>query len=251
MFKAIKISRFKKEVKSALATGVLSEDKLSYLKGRAIELGLGEDILIAERREDFLKRSESITKRIVANRRFSPQEEQLLNQLARDLQVTTSFDKEYEQYRRLWEFDQTGNVTLKPVDAPINLLKGEQCFFQADANWKQLNTVRTNLGYSGIGVSVRVSKGVRLYSGKSAPRYTQHDELALISTGHLYLTTNRVIFTGSKKSMSSAYNKIVELKDFQDGLEVVKSSGKPDYFEMTPLNADLASMTIRKLLSEE
>jgi hypothetical protein len=250
MFKAFKASRFKKEIEEALASGVLSAEKLDYLKQRSDELGLTRQFLHDQRQQDFLRRTQPIINGIVASRRFSPDDEAKLKKLASDLHVTASFDHEYKQFRTLWEYDNTGNISLTPVECSINLTKDEQCFFQALAKWKQLKTVREYKGYSGVAVSFRVAKGVRLYSGRSAPRYIQHEEMGLVSSGRLYISNKRLVFSGEKKSTTTTYSKVIDIKEYSDGLEIIKAIGRPDYYLMTGLDTEFASITIRQLLSE-
>jgi hypothetical protein len=67
------------------------------------------------------------------------------------------------------------------------------------------------------GVSVPVTDGIRLRIGKSAGRYVQGDEKpTAIDTGAISVTTERVVFQGSKYTREWVYSKLIGVMHYAD-----------------------------------
>jgi len=48
--------------------------------------------------------------------------------------------------------------------------------------------------------------------------------------GHLYITSTRLLFDGSKKNISIPLGKVTRFTVFQDGLQIERESGPDHYF---------------------
>ena len=247
MIKFLEKISVKKEIEAALSSSVLTDEKLAYLKKRAEESGLGQGYLAERQQESYKNKVNSIIKRINANKRFSPADEEALRKIGSDLKVNPSFDGEYNRFRALWEYENDGDINLVPISAVIMLAKGEQCYFRAAARWKQHKVSRVRQGYVGASVSFRVAKGVRVSTGRAVPVYREYEGLSDIASGTLYLTDKRIIFIGDRKSSDMAYKKLLDVKVFTNGIEIIKNSGKPDYFMMRQEDSEYANIIIHEL----
>src|SRR5207302_6520212 len=102
------------------------------------------------------------------------------------------------------------NRGFEPI--PINDLQlsaDEVCVFTAGARLRQMRPHR----YS-VGGSVRVMKGV--YVGQR--QYESKDSFDVVDAGTLYVTNKRLIFTGVKSTLSTAFKDLVSLDFHSDGL---------------------------------
>ena len=92
---------------------------------------------------------------------------------------------------------------------------------------------------------------MRLYSGRSVHVYRERELLTRISSGDLYITTKRIVFNGNKKSTNTNYSKVVDIKEFQDGIEIFKSSGKrpgrQHFSSSRNMNAEEAALLLMKV----
>jgi hypothetical protein len=91
---------------------------------------------------------------------------------------------------------------------------------------------RERTGYVGGAVSFRVAKGVRFSVGRAVPTYNEYEGLMEVSPGVLYVTSKRLVFRGSKKSASVPFGRLIDYTLYADGIELHKTSGKPDVYLM-------------------
>ena len=61
--------------------------------------------------------------------------------------------------------------------------------------------------------------------------------MTALSSGMLYVTTERILFNGESRNTSITLKKIVDGHVFSDALRIEKNSGKPDLFSMSAGNA--------------
>ena len=70
------------------------------------------------------------------------------------------------------------------------------------------------------GSSIHIAKGLSFRLGQSGGVSESHDELRRLDTGTLVVTTLRLIFTGSQRTISIALPKIIEMRPYADALQV-------------------------------
>src|SRR5262249_31631540 len=84
---------------------------------------------------------------------------------------------------------------------------------------------------SGIaGTSIRVMKGVSFRFGGTHGHAEYHDELRLIGQGDFIITTSRVIFCGSTRTVSISFDQIIGTQWDDDGMRVSKEGRERPYF---------------------
>jgi hypothetical protein len=133
------------------------------------------------------------------------------------------------------------------VSSPILLKPGEICAFAAPAVWKQMKTTKTMVSYSGFSTSFRIMKGVSYRVGNVKPIYSVTEGLADVAAGQLCITSKRVAFVSSQRSMTTTHNSLLEVVPYSDGIELRKSSGKPSFFVMDPIDAEYAYMVLNEI----
>ncbi|MDF2765674.1 MAG: hypothetical protein K0S81_2668 [Rhodospirillales bacterium] len=75
-------------------------------------------------------------------------------------------------------------------------------------------------------------KGVSYRVGSVTPQYHSWDGLADIASGALYITNKKLVFNGDHRSSAVNYSRIIGYQLYTDGIEIKKTSGKNDVFEM-------------------
>ncbi len=207
---------YKKEMIMALEDGVLTEQEASDLEKTAEALGIKDSYVEKLRHKDFEGRIKPVIKRIETARRFSPDDERELSAIAEKLQINEEFGDELKVFRDLWEYENSGTFALRVIDAPILLKGDEECYFQAPAVWAQLKR------------------------GEQTP----------MSEGSLYVTNKKIVFDGSQQSANITMGRVVQTVLYRNGIEVRKSSGKPDFFEMAEAHAEYVAALIRVIVDK-
>jgi hypothetical protein len=110
---------------------------------------------------------------------------------------------------------------------PVLMRKNEELIwiFANSPLWE----LRTKTSYVGrsSGVSIRLAKGLYYRVGSSRGERVQNTNLDHIDTGTVFLSSQNFYFSGDKKSFKMPYSKIVSVKLFADGLEIVKDGANP------------------------
>jgi len=108
------------------------------------------------------------------------------------------------------------------VNLPIILKKDEKVHLYENSNFYEPRAIR-NYG----GMSFRVFKGVRVYTGQGE----SHDEQRLIDNGTIILTNRRLIFSGRNRTVNTDLKKIINLTQYSDGFQINKENKqKPELY---------------------
>ncbi len=241
--------KFKKEMSQALDDGVLTDEEARHLEQKAEELGIQDEYVDKLRHKDFEGRVKPILNDIEQTRRYSPEHEKQLKEMAEQLQIKGEFGPEFKMFRDLWEYENNGVFPLERIDPPILLKNNEECYFECPAVWKQVKTMKQYKGHTGASVGFRVMKGVRFSVGRAMPMYDEVQEMRPLSDGEIYVTNKKIIFNGSAKSTNITVGRIVQVQLYGDGIEVRKTSGKPDFFQMAGVHAEYISALIHNMMN--
>lgn len=131
---------------------------------------------------------------------------------------------------------------LAPIQVPINLAQDEQCFFEAACSYAVMANV--DHGSTGVGVSIRVARGVRVGSYHRLP--TPKD-LRMVSEdgGTLFLTDKHLIFVGSTVSVSFTWSRVLKVTPFVDGVRYEISNHRPIQFRTGDIAASFMSAVLQ------
>jgi len=89
------------------------------------------------------------------------------------------------------------------------------------------------------GVSFRVAKGMSFRVGQSRGQSESHDELRMLDQGDFIITSQRVIFCGSTKTVTIDFDQIVGTTAFADGVRISKERRERPY--LFAFNTDLST----------
>lgn len=243
MFNFMKRRAFKNEFKQAVKDGVLSKAEQRSLSEHDVDQSYVDSV----RKDHFLKETASLRKEIEKVRRMSPQQEAELHAIAERLGIEPQLDDMFQKFRELWAAENGEQVYLPAIEVDVMLKGDEQACFAEPAVWCQMKTVKTLSHYSGFSTSIRIMPGVRYRVGNVKPNYNVSEELREKGDGILYITNKRLLHDGGFKSTNIAFNRIIDVEVHANGIEVSKSSGPNDFFQMSLLNAEFAHMVIQEL----
>jgi hypothetical protein len=192
-----------------------------------------------------------VLSQVGADRRLSPEEEGQLQALATDLGLSVTADEAtaalLDRFRLLWRIE---NGELPEQEAPIRLGKGERCHTVLQVSHHEFRTVTEAVGYTGPTARVRLAKGIYWRFGAIKVAPIRRDVLKELDTGTLYVTSRRLLFDGTKGSRAFPYTKIINVKLYQDGLQIERDTGKDQYFQFTG-DAELLGAILNGAMREE
>lgn len=243
MFNFMKRRAFKKAFKEAAKDSVLSKAEMRSLG----ELDVDQAYVNSLRTEHYLKETSKLRNHIELERRMSPEQEAELHGIAERLSVEPRLDSTFKKFRELWAAENGEQVYLPAIEADVMLKGDEQACFAEPAIWCQMKTVKTLSHYSGFSTSIKILPGVRYRVGNIKPNYNVSEEMRAKGDGILYITNKRLIHDGGFKSTNIAFNRIIDVELHNNGIDVSKSSGPNDFFQMSMLNAEFAQMIIQEL----
>lgn len=252
MFAFTKSGKFGKAVKKALADKVITDAEMGEIERLQAELGLSEEKATGVLRKQVLPLAQKLTGRVLdrvkQSRRFSPDDEEEIREICRRLKVTPEIDRASLQiYRKLWEVETTGRLEPEPIAADIRLGRGEVCYHCCSAVWMQMKTVREHHGYAGGSIGFRVAKGVTLRFGRAVPITSTRDQLTEIAGGDLYVTNKKLAFIGQPRSTNVTYGRLARWDLWQDAIEVIKNSGKPDVFRLSEADIEYVDALLQTI----
>ncbi|RUM51169.1 MAG: hypothetical protein DSY47_00040 [Hydrogenothermus sp.] len=245
-----KIDLYKKLIEIFIRDGELSEiEKETLLKVKDI-LGISD--------KDAKKLYSMIVTNFISNElrkifednMVTPEEKEYIERLTKGLNIELD-EKTQKRIEDLYSVYLMMNQPLNPIPCPINLQKNEECYFEIQKaelqKWK-----KEKVSYGGIGLSFKVAKGVRFYTGTGRITSSQ-DVLKTEDIGSIYITNKRFIFVGQKKTTSIKLDKILDFNIYEDEgvIEIKKETGPALIFRpLTDVNFFYLSAVLNRLMRE-
>jgi hypothetical protein len=164
---------------------------------------------------------------ITADNQLSPEEEDEFNALCRSLGVTPTMSNAsaaaLSHMRVMWRIN---NGELQSISVPINLQRGEECYYSIDVAWHEYRKLTRRVSYGGPSLRIKIVQGVYWNAGSYGVERQSEDVLTPIDSGTLYLTNKRLIFDGIAKNQCIRLSKILDIIRYKDGIGIEKDAGK-------------------------
>lgn len=241
---------FDKEVKSTFESGQMDDAKWDLLEALRNDMLLSKDEAIDLFRKNAMNIINSFMKEAISDQRYSPEEEQKLNELAKnfgaDLNIDNETQKILKRFRQYWEIEN-GNLPI--IVSTINLPKSETLHFTASVAWQEQRRVTTRYNYAGPTARIKIVKGVYYRFGSMGVRPQSEDVWQTIDQGKIFLTNKRLIFMGEKGNKNIAINKILDFTPYSDGVDIQKDSGKSPFLKFSD-DTELFAMILSRLKNE-
>lgn len=245
IYSEVKEKIYVSKVKKAISDNVLTDAENDELEMYEKELGLSESEALSIYSRECKEKIQSYTNQIVSRRRMSPDDEKILNDMSKGLQVNLEFDLNFHKFRKFWEIE---SGTLQPISSPINLQKSENLYYSARIEWYEERTKTTYVTYGGITANFRIAKGLSLRSGMIAPNRHTEEYMKLIDTGEVYFTNKRIIFVGEHGNKTIPFSKILDITPYGDGIEVGKDTGRKPFFKFN--DVETMGLYLARLLKD-
>lgn len=212
----------------------ITDEKKTYLESLARKLRIPESVATSLYKVEAEDAIQQAVNRALSDRMLSPDEEEDLQQIAKNLggQITydTATAETLDRFRLMWRIAEGDSIQ---IDVPLHLQRGEVCRAYVQANHYEQRAVTRAIRYGGVTGSFRIMKGVSIRAGQISTQRVTEEVLKLLGTGTLYFTNKRLLFDGSNKTVSIPLKKIMNFTFVRDGMIVEKETGKDQLFEFS------------------
>ncbi|MDP3442351.1 MAG: hypothetical protein Q8T08_05770, partial [Ignavibacteria bacterium] len=182
--------------------------------------------------------------------RISPEEEQSIVELAKNLRatlnVTPETQNQIDSMKALWNIE---NGDLPPLEVEIILQKSEFCVFTKAVDYLEKRKITTGYNYGGPSFRLKIAKGIYYRAGNVRGSRQTEDILTKIDSGRFYITNKRVLFYGTLGNKTIRYNQIIDFEVYSDGLRISKATGKDAVFSFDN-ETQLAGAYLARCISE-
>ena len=235
------MQHYSKTVEQAIADKKLDLRERNFLKKLRENLKLTPLVAETIYRD---KASEMVQRTIVSalsDKRLSPQEEKELDALAHHLGVRIDYDDRtqniLERYRLFWVIE---NGDIPSIDSAIKLNKNEKCYFTADANWCELQSITK---------SARYGSAAQAFDEGDQVQRQQFQELNVKDSGRIYLTSKRLVFSGDKRQRAIPLSRIKDFVPMENGVQIHRVSGSHPFLQFE-LGVDVFSLILARVLRD-
>ncbi len=217
---------YHESVSEAVADGRLDDAEREFLAKLQRDLRLPDEIAqrIYERQAaDHLR---AFFENIIDDERLSPDEERELNAITRslgvDLDISDNNHSVLNKYRLYWVIENGKLPEL--YDIPIELEPGERCYLSVAVNWYERERQA---------LSERIGN-IRFFKADYQPLQSVDEQPTLeqwqaIDEGMAYLTNRRVALRGATTSADINLHRVMDVRPYQTGLEIVCRTGPSPY----------------------
>jgi DNA-directed RNA polymerase subunit RPC12/RpoP len=216
-----------------IADGELDKNGENELDDLVTVLGLDQVEVSKIQKEKFAEEFEPIKKRMETSFILTDEDLETIKRLERKYDTHVTLAGYAEMYRSIYLVESKGQLPT-PISTNLLLKSNEVVYYSISTTWHQTRV--RNRGYSGTSISIPSGiRGVRFRFGGYTP--IRSEEMAPLSGGILYVTSQRLLFNGDARNTTINLNKIVDGHVFSDSVRIEKNTGKPDLFSMNPPEA--------------
>lgn len=171
----------------------------------------------------------------------------MLNDLTDRLCIEPSVDANYRIFRELWAAENDEQVYLTTIDAPLPHLSQEQCCFAEPAVWRQPDAYISGASLSHFSCAFPLTKLASYRISGISSHHRQLDGSREMAAGALYITNQKLFFDSGSLSTAITFTGLTNIECYANGIEVGKSNGRTDFFQMTRLSSEYAYMIVQEL----
>jgi hypothetical protein len=225
---------------AAVRDGVITNDELRQI----IDLCNNSQLTYEELYHIRVEAFHAAVNLAISDRRITDAEEKSLHHIHAALQlpneVFADAASKIYKYRQLYELER-GNLVCFPANN-IMLKPGENCHWFATAILIEERVVSRRTVGSSRGVSVRIMKGVSYRIGSSKGQLISETGLVPVTSGVLYVTNKRMVYSGERKSFEIPYNKLIDMELYSDGMKFSVTNRQKPYIFRTSRIEDIEAI---------
>ncbi|MDO5768848.1 MAG: hypothetical protein Q4P13_05030 [Psychrobacter sp.] len=222
---------FKQRLIEVCSDGKITDAELEVINRLAEEYNIEE--------EDFKKVNaaayEAAFKAIISDGVITEQEEKDIIETQQTLMVLDQqIPKHLATLRKHRELRNIQRGILPVVNSYGLILKGnEQVHFRANASLLEERVISRKYQGGSSGVNIRVAKGVSFKVGQQKGRSVSEKGIVTVDEGDFYVTSQRLIFKGSKKNFSLTFAQLVGYEVFKSGIDISANKGNTKMLKIT------------------
>jgi hypothetical protein len=217
--------------------GTFDDAAADELSKQAIIVGFDPSVIRDIRQRHFLAQVQPIKDRIIDALMLTDEDEAEIEAVGQKHKIKVEFDENLTLCRNIFLIERDNSLP-PPMQSDLMLEADEWVYAAIPSIWQEPRIVTQ--GYAGTSISLPTGiKGVRFRFGGYTPIKTE--QVVALSSGTLYVTSERLLFKGESRNTSIKLNRIIDRQIYFDGsdlgLRIDKDRGKPDYFVMTIIQA--------------
>ena len=134
-------------------------------------------------------------------------------------------EKRQEQIK-VWENEDLSQYATKLTE--IKLKKTEYAIYTSGTpiTWSESRTRTKRINYGGLTSNVHIMKGLNYRTGSIRTLSQKEEYMQNVLTGALALTNRRIIIINGDKAKSYPFTRLLRIKPYRDGTELISDSGK-------------------------
>jgi hypothetical protein len=241
---------YKESFNEVISDGRIENSEKKFLSKLQKDIRLSassEKTISTETTQEFMQMK---IDKIVEDGKISPEEWDEFITLAKNLDVDVNWSgKEkamVEKLKLYWNIEH-GELPVKAVS--IELRINEFCCFTSDAEWMENRKGKAGKKTNEQTAGTKFSKGSYYRAGTIDVTSSTSVELKNIDSGQVYLTNQRLLFTGTKENSDIQLNKILSINPFSDGVKIEKENLESPLFRLRK-DADVFAMTLTRVIND-
>ncbi len=180
---------------------------------------------------------------------ISPENVKVFNQFSADLDLhLANYPAIQATFSRAQKYYTLLKGELTPIECGFELGR-EVCYWMQPVNLLQVKRTVVRRNYGGFSSSVKIFGSLRYRVGSYDVQRETKDQLTKIDSGTAIFTDQRVIFNGEFKNLNFKHSKILDIKEYNNGIEIGKDSGGDVFFNFD-YGAGDATVLLKRLVRE-
>lgn len=180
---------------------------------------------------------------------ISPENARTYNQVAADLDLhLANYPAVQAAFNRAQKYYKLLKGELTPIECNLEL-GSEVCYWMQPVNLLQVKRTVVRRNYGGFSSSIKIFGSLRYRVGSFDVQRETKDQLTKIDSGTAIFTNQRVIFNGEYKNLNFKHSKILDITEYNNGIEIGKDSGGDVFFNFDQGAGD-ATVLLKRLVRE-
>lgn len=180
---------------------------------------------------------------------ISPENVKQYNQVAVDLDLhLANYPAVQAAFNRAQKYYTLLKGQLTPIECNLEL-GSEICYWMQPVGLLMVKRTVVRRNYGGFSSSIKIFGSLRYRVGSYDVQRETKDQLTKIDSGTAIFTDQRVIFNGEFKNLNFKLNKVLDIKEYNNGIEIGKDSGGDVFFNFDQGAGD-ATVLLKRLVRE-
>ena len=180
---------------------------------------------------------------------ITPDNVKVFNQFITDLDVhLANYPAIQASFNRAQKYYTLLKGELSPIECNLEL-GNEVCYWMQPVNLLQVKRTVVRRNYGGFSSSIKIFGSLRYRVGSFDVQRETKDQLTKIDSGTAVFTDQRVIFNGEFKNLNFKHSKILDITEYNNGIEIGKDSGGDVFFNFDHGAGD-ATVLLKRLVRD-